>query len=387
MSDVVLIRYHEIALKGGNRYQFEKRLCKNIIDVLEKQLRLDIRQKIVRLNGRIILHTTLTPELRSSLNWIFGIANYSAGKIIPSTRENIYNDSLELVGQILARSEKPIRTFSIRCRRSDKLPEFKSSDIERVLGYEIQRKFPELQVDLLNSELTLGIEIRNDHSYLWTEKFKGPGGLPAGANAKVLTLMSGGIDSPVAALQILKRGCTTDFLHFSGEPFVGPEAVSKVKALVHHINRKMPCEGKLMIYPFGKIQEQIALSTKPHLRTILYRRCMMRLASQIARDHYAQCIVTGENIGQVASQTVENLSVIDQASELPILRPLLTWDKEEIVEYAKKAGTYEVSIQKAADCCTLFADRSPILRANPEKVNQVEQSIDLSSLTQSHFQS
>ncbi len=204
------------------------------------------------------------------------------------------------------------------------------------------------------------------------EKIRGEGGLPVGTNGRVLSLLSGGLDSPVAAIQILRRGSPCSFIHFYGTPFVGEEVLEKIEDLVRIVNRYQPDPQPLHIVPFGKIQEKIALATNPKMRTVLYRRMMVRISCALARRLKAQALVTGESLGQVASQTLENMSTINAVANLPILRPLIGYDKDQIIEEAQKRGTYETSIRPAVDCCTLFADRHPSIRTTLPLIEEQE---------------
>lgn len=280
---------------------------------------------------------------------------------VPTRYDALISASLEEVQNWIRKNGKPY-SFRVRTRRSDKaLPE-KSTDIDRIIGSAIHDAHPEINVELESPQLTLGVEIRFDQSYLWIEKVRGEGGLPVGTNGRVLALMSGGLDSPVAAIQILRRGSPCSFVHFFGTPFVGDEVLEKIEDLTRIVNQFQPDPHPLHIIPFGKIQEKIALVTNPKMRTVLYRRMMIRISCALARQIKAQALVTGESLGQVASQTIENLSTINAVAEIPILRPLITYDKDQIIEEAQKRGTYETSIRPAVDCCTLFADRHPSIR-------------------------
>lgn len=380
----VLLRYHEIALKGGNRKWFEDRLAQNARKLIARELEAEAPSEKIRITkqyGRIVIHTPWNDNVRAALNRAFGLSSFSPMRIVPTDYETLKKAAVEEVRIFIEKNGLP-KGFRVTSRRTDKVFPEVSTQIDRIIGTAIHEAFPDLKLDLEDPEFVVGVEIRFENSYLWTEKVKGPGGLPVGSNGKLLSLMSGGLDSPVAAIQVLRRGSATGFLHFYGTPFVGPEALQKVEDLVRIVNRYQPDPQPLHVVPFGKIQEKIALVTDPKMRTVLYRRMMVRIACALAPQIRAQAIVTGESLGQVASQTVENLVTINSVATLPILRPLVAYDKDEIIEQAHHWGTFDISIRPGADCCTLFADRHPSLRSNPELAEKQEARFSVSDLVQ-----
>jgi thiamine biosynthesis protein ThiI len=378
----ILIRYHEIATKGLNRDWFEDRLCANIKRMLVKiypELEKDIRTE--RLRGRIILHAPFTTETESTLKRVFGISSFSPALRVQTDLEVITNTVIrELKSQFDSSSQKP-QTFRVFTRRSEKAIALGSMEIDRHIGSAVLREFPLLKVDLHDPDLIVGLEVRRNTSFLYVRKIWGPGGLPTQTNGRLLALLSGGIDSPVAALQMMKRGAEVSFVHFYGTPFVGEEALDKVKALYKLINQYQPKAQPLFVVPFGLVQEKIALVTNPKLRTLLYRRMMLRIAEKIAHNMRAQAIVTGEALGQVASQTLENLTVVNAVATMPILRPLVGMDKSDIIALAKSYDTYSTSILPATDCCTLFADHHPVLKSNLGLIADQEVRFDVEGLT------
>ena len=379
LDRAVVIRYHEIALKGDNRGWFESRLIGNSQKILQRALGRPVG--ILRQHGRVVILEPWNEATREGLSRVFGISTYSPIRIVPTSMDSLIQNSLEEFRTFVASHPFP-KSFRVFTRRSEKaLPE-SSMQIDMQVGSALHDAYPALAVDLDKPDFTLGIEVRHEKSYIWTQKFRGPHGLPVGTNGHLLSLLSGGLDSPVAAIQALKRGSTTSFIHFYGAPFVGAEVLEKVEDLVRLVNRYQPDGQPLHVVPFGKIQETIALATNPKMRTILYRRMMMRVSSMLARKLNAQALVTGESLGQVASQTLENIAAVDAAATLPILRPLITFDKDEIIEQAKRWDTFSTSVRPAADCCTLFADRHPILKATQEIIEEQEARFPVAELAE-----
>jgi thiamine biosynthesis protein ThiI len=234
-------------------------------------------------------------------------------------------------------------------------------------------------VDLTRPELTVFVEILPGEAYVYFEKVPGPGGLPVGIGGRVVVLLSGGIDSPVAAYRVMKRGCPVTFVHFHSYPFVEKTSQEKADALAAHLTQ-FQYASRLYVVPFGEIQREVVLSVPPPYRVVVYRRLMARIAEQVAQKEGALALATGESLGQVASQTLENLVVIEEAVRLPILRPLIGMDKEEIAAAARAIGTFETSIIPDQDCCTLFTPKHPVVRSTVEEIRRVEGRLDLSAL-------
>ena len=379
-SHSILLRYHEVALKGGNRRWFEDRLTLNACKLIKRALGPDTPIEIKKYYGRITLETLWNKQTQGALERVFGLSSFSPMRRVTTDKTAITHAALAEVEKFIQEHKKVPSSFRVKTRRSDKAFPETSMELDRFFGSVLHDAYPQMKVDLVRPELQVGIEIHFEDSFLWTEKFSGPGGLPVGTNSHLLCLMSGGLDSPVAAIQALRRGAIAHFIHFYGTPFVGQEALEKVENLVAIVNRYQPDPQPLFVVPFGRIQEKIALVTQPKVRTVLYRRMMIRIANALAEKLKIQALVTGESLGQVASQTLENLSIINAASQIPILRPLITYDKDEIIEYAQKWGTYETSIQPALDCCTLFADRHPILKASASLIEEQESRFSIPEL-------
>lgn len=375
----VLLRYHEIALKGANRGWFETKLTENARKIVQQFAGPEIPVKAQRGQGRIILHTEWNDTVRSALKHVFGLSSFSPMRVVETDKEKIRVALMEEFEQFAEARGIPA-SFAVRTRRSAKVFGETSMELDRFFGSSLLQKHPDMKVDLTQSELTLGIECHLEKTYIWLEKIPGPGGLPAGTNGHVLTLLSGGIDSPVASIMALKRGLSTSFIHFYGTPFVGEEVLNKVDDLARKVNLFQAESKPLYVVPFGKIQEKIALVTNPKVRTLLYRRLMVRIANRLAEKIKAKSLITGESLGQVASQTMENMAAIEAVSEIPILRPLITFDKEEIIARAKDWDTYETAIRPGVDCCTLFADRHPTIRANLDVLREQEEKYSVEAL-------
>ena len=386
-KEAILIRYHEIALKGGNRKRFEEKLASNAKKFVQKEIENRTGQtvpvEIVLLHGRVILlaewDKTTLHAADLGLARCFGISSYSFCRTVPSTLKELSDQAIQEFQLYLQNNELP-SSFRVLTRRSEKALSETSMEIDRFVGGNIRELYPSMNVDLDNPAFTLGIELRYNQSYIWTQKKSGPGGLPVGTSGLLLSLISGGIDSPVASIETMKRGTSVAFIHFFGTPFVGQESLNKVEELVKVVNSFQPYPQPLFVIPFGKIQEKIALCTNPKMRTIIYRRMMIRIASRIASRIKAKALVTGESLGQVASQTIDNLITIDDAAVETVIRPLVTRDKNEIIELAIKYGTYTTSIQAASDCCTLFADKHPSIGASINLIGEQESRFSVDDL-------
>jgi thiamine biosynthesis protein ThiI len=368
--EAILIRYHEIALKGENRSWYEERLASSARKLLRRALGKDAGIEITRVQSRLIAHAPWNEVTIQTLSRLFGASSFSVLRMVPTTHDDLKQAAIDEISRHAQLHGMP-RSFRVRTRRTEKVLPETSIQLDRLIGSAVTERFSELEVDLKKPELSIGLELHKQSSYLWTQKFPGPGGLPYKTQPPLLALLSGGLDSPIAALRMIRRGAPVQFLHFHGTPFVGEEVIEKVEDLVRVVNRFQPDPQPLHVVPFGKLQETIALRVHPKIRTLLYRRMMLRIASELAKQRKLGALITGEALGQVASQTVENITNIDQAARIPVLRPLIALDKDEIIAQAHQFGTYEISIRPGADCCTLFADRHPALRA---QIGQLEDS-------------
>ncbi len=369
----VVVHYQEIALKGKNRPWFIAKLVGNIRRATSD---LDVRS-VRALVGRIELvlgPTARYEQVAERLARIFGIANFSMAARTPLDIDGIAAAINADLGEI----DTP--SFRVSVRRADKRFPMRSPDIEREVGGRIKLARG-WKVDLSNPALTIRVEIMADHAFYSFGRDRGAGGLPSGASGKVACLLSGGIDSPVAAWRMMKRGCTVHLVHFHSYPFLSHASQEKVREIAALLS-KWQLSARLFMVAFGEIQRQVVLSVPAPLRVVIYRRLMVRIADRIARQHGARALVSGEVIGQVASQTLENMSVIASATRLPILRPLVGMDKEEIVEQAQRIGTFEISILPDQDCCQLFTPKHPATRATAEAVEAAEKQLPMEELVE-----
>ena len=369
--DSVLVRYHEIALKKGNRAYFTELLKKNLLAAVK-----DLGAKEIRsLPARLLLtfkNDVPAATLIERMSTVFGVANFS---IVERTARDI--DALR--GRILeSLNGGRFQSFRIETQRGDKTFPLTSPEINRQLGAAVQEKSG-ARVDLENAEFTVTVEILPRDAFFGFNKIAGAGGLPVGSSGRVAALISGGFDSPVAAYRMMQRGCRIIFVHFHSVPYQDKTSQEKVRQLVQLLTRHQ-FTSRLYMVPFAEIQRQIVAAVARPLRVVLYRRMMLRIAEAIARQEKAKALITGESLGQVASQTLDNLAVIQQAARLPILRPLVGMDKQEIIDQARRIGTFEVSSIPDQDCCQLFVPKHPATKARFIDVEEDETKLDVKDL-------
>ena len=369
----IIVHYQEIALKGRNRPWFVARLVRNLREAVSD---LDVRQ-VRALMGRI--EVVLGPEadwpvVRGRLSRVFGVANFARAGRAPL-------DVDAIAGEIL-RDLDPSdpRSFRVSARRADKRFALTSPQIEREVGGRIKEARGWL-VDLGHPELTIHVEALTSEAFYYFGKEPGAGGLPVGSSGKAVCLLSGGIDSPVAAWRMMRRGCRVLLVHFHSYPILSRASQEKVRELAALLTQ-FQYHSRLFLVPFGEIQQRVVLSVAPPLRVVIYRRLMMRIAQAIARQQRGQALVTGEVVGQVASQTLENLTVINEVAALPVLRPLIGMDKEEITAEARRLGTYPISIIPDQDCCTLFTPRHPATKARRRDVLAAEAALPIDEIVE-----
>jgi thiamine biosynthesis protein ThiI len=367
----IVIHYQEIALKGKNRPWFLGRLVRHLRAGLAG---LDV-QAVRPLMGRI--EVVLGPRadrevVGERLRRTFGIANFSYASRAPLDLKAIAAAILDDLG------DRVPKTFRVTAKRADKRFPMTSPQIEHEIGGRI-RAARGWTVDLGNPELTIRVELLSTEAFYSFGKERGPGGLPVGTAGRVACLLSGGIDSPVAAHRMMKRGCVVTFIHFHSYPILSRASIDKAKELVALLST-WQLYSRLHLVAFGDIQQQVVLSVPGPMRVIVYRRLMLRIAERIARARRAQALVTGDVVGQVASQTLENLVVVGRAATLPVLRPLIGMDKEEITAEAIRLGTYPVSIIPDQDCCTLFTPRNPLTRGRIVAVEAAEQALQIDEM-------
>ena len=368
----VVVHYQEIALKGNNRPWFVARLARNLRAATN-----DVGVREVRvLMGRIELvldDGTRWPLVRERLSRVFGVANFAQAGRAPLDVDAIARAILtDLEGR-----PSP-RTFRVSARRADKRFPLTSPQIEREVGGRI-KEAKGWQVDLDNPELTVHVEALTDEAFYYFGKEPAAGGMPVGVSGRVACLLSGGIDSPVAAWRLMRRGCRVLLIHFHSYPILSRASQEKVREIARML-AQFQFHSRLFLVPFGEIQQQVTMSVAPPLRVVIYRRLMMRIAEQIGRDHRAQALVTGEVVGQVASQTLENLASIDRVVDMPVLRPLIGMDKDEITAEAQRLGTYTISIIPDQDCCTLFTPRHPATKARRIDVERAEATLPIEEI-------
>jgi tRNA uracil 4-sulfurtransferase len=373
VTPCVVVHYHEIALKGKNRPMFVRRLGENLRAATQG---LGVKE-VRRLSGRLVLilrPTAAVEEIRQQVAQVPGIANFALAYRTPLV--------LSILQEAILRSltGRTFQTFRVQTKRGFKAFPLTSPEINRDVGHFLQQHIG-AAVDLERPELTVSIEILPHEAFFFFERETGPGGLPVGVSGKVACLLSGGIDSPVAAYRMLKRGCTAVFLHFHSYPILSRVSQEKARDLVTLLTRYQ-FASKLIFIPFAPIQQQIVAEVAAPYRVVLYRRCMVRIAEALARYVDAKALVSGESVGQVASQTLENLAAIDEVASLPILRPLIGMDKQEIVTQAIALGTYGISITPDQDCCSLFVPPHPTVRADREVLAQSEAKLDMRVMLQ-----
>ncbi|MGO9603913.1 MAG: tRNA uracil 4-sulfurtransferase ThiI [Candidatus Binataceae bacterium] len=361
-------RFHEIALKGRNQWRFVEQLRHNLrsafADVKLGRMRGEGPRILVELSDEIDDATAIERAAT-----IFGFANFSLSYRVALDLEAIKAEA------IARAREHPARTFRVSTRRGDKRFPMNSMEVDREVGGAIIDALG-LKVDLDNPELTVSIEILAEAAFVSAGKLPGPGGLPVGISGRAVTLLSGGIDSPVAAYRMMRRGLKLDFVHFHAHPLVSAASRDKACDLVAHLTRYQS-QSMLALVPFGTLQREIVANSDRPLRVVLYRRFMLRIASALAVSARARALVTGESLGQVASQTLDNMAVIEKAAGLPLLRPLVGMDKNEIVDQARTLGTFEISILPDEDCCTLFVPAHPETHARLADVEAAEARFDI----------
>ncbi len=369
----ILVRYHEVALKKGNRPYFIDLLKRNLVSSVSG---LGLKEA-KNLPGRLLLifrENVDEEEVRRRLQAVFGIANFSFVERTPL--------DLQILGARILESlnGRSFASFRVDTKREDKEFHLTSPEINQELGAMV-KKISGARVDLKNADLTKSIEILRRDAFFGFDKIAGPGGLPVGASGRVVSLISGGIDSPVASYRMVLWGCRLIFVHFHSAPYLDKTSQEKVRVLVKWLTRHQ-FTSRLYLVPFGEIQRQIVASVLRPLRVVLYRRMMLRIAEVIAKKQKGDALVTGESLAQVASQTLQNLAVIEKATALPILRPLVGMDKQEIIDQARRIGTFETSVIPDQDCCQLFVPRHPATKAKLSDVEKAESSLDLTALTQ-----
>ena len=368
---IVHIRYHEIGLKGKNRPFFVAKLVENLRRATSDLGAVAVSARV----GRVSL------EARDELPWerlrdriasVFGVANFSRVHEVPPDFEALRGEALRSLRSV------SFASFRVTTRRSYKLFPKRSAEMDRELGAAIVQATG-ARVDLEHPELTVFVEVLKDRVLYSFEKLRGPGGFPVGSSGRVMALISGGIDSPVAAYRMMKRGCRVTLVNFHAFPLQDRTMTDKVKDLARILTR-FQLATRLLLVPFARVQQTIVATCPASLRVVLYRRFMIRIAEALAARYRNKALVTGESLGQVASQTLDNISVIDEVARGPILRPLVGMDKDEITVEARRIGTFDVSTLPDQDCCQLFVPPSPALAAGLDEVRRAEEALDVPGL-------
>jgi len=371
LRSLVLVHYHELGLKRGNRPLFLRHLARNLRRATSDLGPLNVRQ----VSGRVLLELDghEHPEaVRDRVRRVCGVASVSLASRVASTVDAM---KAAIERQIEGRA---FASFRISARRAFKTYPMTSVELNRELGrFVVERTGA--RVDLHHGELEIHVEVMPAETFVYADRMEGPGGLPVGASGTVAALLSGGIDSPVAAWRMMKRGCRVLFVHFHSVPYLPATSQAKARALVERLTQ-WQYDSQLLLVPFGEIQREVVLTVPPPTRVIVYRRLMVRIAEALARRHGAAALTTGESLGQVASQTLSNIARIDEAAGMPILRPLIGMDKLEITGEARRLDTFETSIEPDADCCTLFVPKHPATRMSEHEVDAAESRLEIPRL-------
>ncbi len=370
----LLIRYHEVALKGKNRSVFVGALAANVRKALARAgMDHPVRQERSQIRVDLPDEADASPAL-SALSRVYGIA-----RIAPALRTGLaFDEIIDGVRDIIHAEWDGAETFRVSASRSDKRYPLTSVDLNRQIGSLVEEETG-AAVKLRGADIDLRVDVREKDAFVYVESVPGAGGLPVGSSGHVMALLSGGIDSPVAAARMFRRGCTVDFVHFHSFPLVDGSSRDKARDLVRVLDESQ-FGSRLHLVPFADAQRQIVAAVNPAYRVVAYRRFMVRVAEELARRVGALALVTGESIGQVASQTVENVAAIDAVAGMPVLRPLIGMDKQEIITEAQRLQTFDISILPDEDCCSLFVPKHPVLRSSVSEAERMENALDVDEL-------
>ena len=376
----VLLKLGELVLKGKNREVFERRLQNNIRAAVKG---LGIKIQVWQREGVIVVRTESgeladVDAVARRMTDVMGIVWVHRAWRVAKDPDAAVQASLDLIGQHPALPRKG--AFAIRARRRDKRFSMTSSELNILVGTKVQERY-DLPVNLKHPDITVFIEVDQREVFVFTDGMPGAGGLPVGMSGRALVLMSGGIDSPVAAYRMMRRGLRVDFLHFSGMPFTGPESIYKAYALVRELD-KYQGGSRLFVVPFGKAQQQIKSSGADRLQIVAQRRLMLKTAEVVAHNLGGAALITGDSLGQVSSQTLQNITALDDAVELPIMRPLIGMDKIEIMAEARGIHTLAISELPDEDCCTVLTPRRAETRAKIDDLRQIEKRLDAGEMAE-----
>jgi tRNA uracil 4-sulfurtransferase len=371
--DALVAHYHEIGLKGRNRSFFEDALTRN----LRRALRGTGYARIRKGFGRVVVdlrQDALVNEAANRASRVFGVAYLGIGKRVEPDIDRITDVALALM------APGTFSSFAVRARRTHAALEHRSNEINTIVGQKI-KDATDATVDLKHPDATLYIELFGGTCIVYRDRREGQGGLPTGTSGRLLALLSGGIDSPVAAWRMMRRGAEVELVHFHGQPYTDPSSVRQTIELAEVLAR-FHLRTTLHLVPLADAQREIVMQAPADMRIVLYRRAMMRIAASLAAERDAKGIVTGDSLGQVASQTIENISATSRAVHgIEILRPLVGMDKQEIIDAANRIGTYEISTRKYQDCCVLFEPRSPATKVPISKAEEAEAGLDTEGMT------
>ena len=381
MNEIILLKLGEMVLKGLNRRTFEDKLKGNIVRRLRPfgDFRVYTKQSTTYVEPKN--EQTDVEGAYEAMKKVFGPVGLSLARACEKDKDAMLETAKAYLGERLAAA----KTFKVESKRADKSFPMTSIQLSQYVGGELDEAYPNLQVDVHHPELTVYLEVRDFAAYVHANPEPGAGGLPVGTTGRAVSLLSGGIDSPVASWMIAKRGVALDMVHFYSYPYTSPEAKEKVLDLARIL---VPWCGRTVVHvvPFTEIQEELRRKVPEELFTVIMRRFMMRIAQRVARRIDAGAIVTGECLGQVASQTMEAMQCTGAVTQLPILRPCVGMDKEEIVRIARKIGTLETSILPYEDCCTVFTPRHPRLRPTLAEVERAEEELDIDALVNKAYE-
>lgn len=377
MKKVLLLKFGELFLKGRNRREFMKLLKHNIVEKLK-----GFDYKLEETQGRLIVsdfNESLVDDIVSKIQMVFGLIGVAVADEFDTSMENLekYVGEMDLNG---------VKTFKVEVKRADKSFPKTSMELERDLGAIVLEKNPTLKVDLYNPQVVLNVEVRvNQKTYVYKDLLECANGLPLGSAGKGLLLLSGGIDSPVAGYLMSKRGLLLEAVHFHSYPYTSVQAKEKVLKLAEEISQYC---GKIRLHvvSFTEIQERIHKNCDEEYMITIMRRIMMRIAERLCNENNCGAIVTGESLGQVASQTMQSMNVTNSVVSIPVFRPVVAFDKEEIMSIAKKIGTYETSILPYEDCCTVFLPKNPVIKPTIKRAEMLEERLDIESLIKTAIQ-
>lgn len=377
-QNIFIVRCGEVALKGMNKPYFERMLVDRIRRNVKDFEGVDVR----RHEGLIFVRADKKhdkEQLIRQISKVFGVASISPAVEAPSNLDAIGEEAVKYMMELI--ETKGVKTFKVEAKRADKNFPVKSPEIGRIIGAKVLIGCKVLKVDVHNPDVHLFVDVRHDKSYIYQQKIAGFGGLPLGTNGKGMVLLSGGIDSPVAAWMMAKRGMVIEAVHFHSYPYTSQRAQEKVEDLAR-IVASYCGNFKMHVVNLLPIQEQIVQNCPEEETTILVRRFMMRIAEKLAQKNRAMMLITGENLGQVASQTAEALVVTDACVKMPVMRPLIAMDKIDIMDKAEEIGTFETSIQPYEDCCTVFLPKHPTTKPKLERIEESESHLDVDALVE-----